>query len=235
MITYHDFVLLIDLSDLHDFDKTQELFCFMSLEDKSIFLNCDKVTAGMAEKLLETLSVCSNGVTTACEHSPYDVIDYNSMLSEESPLQKKMDAACNEDSQCVQLKKVVNSNIEYAEKATIRMIDDEIQAIQKNETHYERLSGFAEVIDKEVKDDLGISQDVENDLEKDLSISRDDFRTKLFDKIKASQLADNDKAELKALSENGILDMKNWVGLDGLDSIITTISMSRYLESAYLN
>ena len=158
-------------TDLYDFDAIQELFCALSLEDKSNFLNCDNVTASMAEELLEALRVCSSGVTLACEHSPYDVIDYNSKLSSDKKLQQKMADAC--DDQCVRLKKVVKSNIEYAETATFHMMDKEIQELQKNETWYDTLSQLAEIIDKEVKDELGISEDVENDLEKELSISRD--------------------------------------------------------------
>ena len=209
-------------TDLYDFDAIQELFCALSLEDKSNFLNCDNVTASMAEELLEALRVCSSGVTLACEHSPYDVIDFNSKLSSDSPLQQKMATACND--QCIQLKQVVKSNIEYAEKATYQIMDKEIAALEQNETHYETLSELAGIIDKEVKDDLGISEDVENDLEKVLSISRDEYQTKLFAKIdsfEASKLTNEDKDNLKEISEQGGLDMDNW------NSVMTTISMSR--------
>ena len=206
--------------DLHDFHAIEELFCTLSLEDKSKLLECDDVTASMAEELLETLSVCSNGIATACEHSPYDVIDYNSKLSSDKKLQQKMADAC--DDQCVRLKKVVKSNIEYAETATFHMMDKEIQELQKNETWYDTLSQLAEIIDKEVKDELGISEDVENDLEKELSISRDGYRAKLFSKIDASNIADEDKTNLKAASDKGSLDMNKWT------QTMTIFSMSRY-------
>ena len=71
---------------------------------------------------------------------------------------------------------------------------------------------------------LGISEDVENDLEKVLSISRDEYQTKLFAKIdsfEASKLTNEDKDNLKEISEQGGLDMDNW------NDVMTTISMSR--------
>ena len=68
----------------------------MILEDKSKFVDCicDKINdvsrrASAAESFLETLSVCNNN-DNGCQHSPFDVIEYNEENNPNSPFQREM-------------------------------------------------------------------------------------------------------------------------------------------------
>ena len=77
-------------------DVTQDRFCHMILEDKSKFVDCicDKINdvsrrASTAESFLETLSVCNNN-DNGCQHSSFDVIEYNEENNPNSPFQREM-------------------------------------------------------------------------------------------------------------------------------------------------
>ena len=129
-----------------------------------------------------------------------------------------MRVAC--DSQCVELKQVVELNIDYARNEILSIMDKDIETLQNNRNHYRTLSQKAKEIDKQVREELEIGEYL--GVEEDLNISRDTYRATLVSKIDMfDELTNEDKKNLIDISEKGGLNMNNW------EEAITTITMTR--------
>ena len=171
----------------------------MNLEDKSKFLDCvsTKTNATMAESFLETLTLCHY----ECQHSPFDVIEYNEK-TQNSNFQQVMEAACKINPGCEEIKEVAKETLLDIETQGLVIKDRDIKKLTESKDYLDSLSTPAAEIDKELKEYIGKNWN---------TLSLQDVKDKFNETVNRQQpdLDDTKKNDLKDIGFKGFWKFLN--------------------------